>query len=149
MKPQRLEKDKHATQRDRWRARLKPNNSLTFAHALLFSAAAAMIGGLFTGTRVPLHVSVSQGSWDTATNPPLKVRSFRSRCKQRSVQQVSDLHPDGTVAQSAGGLVLLGGAVCLYCNRWILDPQHGGGTTQVQRRPGHVGHAGEATTGMQ
>jgi hypothetical protein len=47
MTMQRLEKDKHATQRDRWRARMKPNNSLTFAHALLFSAAAAMIGKLF------------------------------------------------------------------------------------------------------
>lgn len=41
---QSLEKARHATQRDRWRARMKPNSGLTFAHAMLFSAFSAMIG---------------------------------------------------------------------------------------------------------
>lgn len=39
-----LEAAAHATPRARWRARMKPNSGLTFAHAVLFSAFSAMIG---------------------------------------------------------------------------------------------------------
>ncbi len=43
----RVERARNATQRGRWRARMKPNSRLTFAHALLFSAVSALIGEAF------------------------------------------------------------------------------------------------------